>query len=153
MDRLQHYLLTIQIVSIRIESSRCTHRLASSADWVMKKPMELAGILAMCGLMQILGSPPSSLLTSIASSSSFSLMKHSLHSKALYSTEAYLPHSSHEIWTKNWAKIVQKSVIFECACKLQESQGTKSPNDDLVSKNKREKKRKKRTLVCSLQPS
>ena len=119
----------------------------------MKKPMELAGILAMCGLMQILGSPPSSLLTSIASSSSFSLMKHSLHSKALYSTEAYLPHSSHEIWTKNWAKIVQKSVIFECACKLQESQGTKSPDDDLVSKNKREKKRKKRTLVCSFQLS
>merc|ERR1711884_168738 len=49
----------------------------------------------------------------------------------LYDTEAYLPHSSHEIWTKNWAKIVQKSVIFECACKLQESQGTKTPDDDL----------------------
>ena len=53
--------------------------LASSADWVMKKPTELAGILDMCGLMIILGSPPaSSDFTSIASNSSFSLMKQSL---------------------------------------------------------------------------
>ena len=54
------------------------HLLASSADCVMKNPTELAGILDMCGLMQILGSPPaSSDLTSIASRSNLSLMKQS----------------------------------------------------------------------------
>ena len=53
--------------------------LASSADCVMKKPTELAGILERCGFMMIFGSPPaSSDLTSIASNSSFSLMKQSL---------------------------------------------------------------------------
>ena len=57
------------------------HLFASSADCVIKNPIEFAGILAMLGLMQILGSelaPASSLLTSIASSSSLSLMKQSL---------------------------------------------------------------------------
>ena len=57
------------------------HLFASSADCVIKNPIEFAGIFAMLGLMQIFGSelaPASSLLTSIASSSSFSLMKQSL---------------------------------------------------------------------------
>ena len=81
--------------------------MASSADWVMKKPMELAGILAMCGLMQILGSPPSSLLTSIASSSSFSLMKHSLHRKTDSRIQNPIYHILH---TKTGPKIGKNSL-------------------------------------------
>ena len=54
-----------------------SYLLTSSADWAMKKPMVLAGILEPRGLMEILASPPSSGLTSSASSSSLSLTKQS----------------------------------------------------------------------------
>ena len=61
------------------ERERERDLLASSADWVMKKPTEFAGILDMWGLMQIFWSPPaSSDLTSMARRRSLSLMKHSL---------------------------------------------------------------------------
>lgn len=54
------------------------YRLTSSADWAMKKPCVLDEILAPRGLIEILESSPSSDLSSMASSSSLSLVKHSL---------------------------------------------------------------------------
>ena len=54
------------------------HRLTSSADWAMKNPCVLGCSLMWRGLMAILLSAPSSPRASIASSSSFSLVKHSL---------------------------------------------------------------------------
>ena len=44
---------------------RPTYLLTSSADWAMKKPTVLAGILAPRGLIEILASPPSSGLTCV----------------------------------------------------------------------------------------
>ena len=55
-----------------------THRLTSSADWAMKNPWVLAAILAPRGFIDILLSAPPSPLISIASSSSFSFVKHNL---------------------------------------------------------------------------
>ena len=58
--------------------SHTKYLLTSSADWAMKNPTVLAGILVPRGLMDILASDPSSGLTSRASRSSLSLTKHSL---------------------------------------------------------------------------
>ena len=52
--------------------------LTSSADCAMKKPTVLEGSFVPLGLIEILLSFPSSLLTSMASNNSFSFTKHSL---------------------------------------------------------------------------
>ena len=49
----------------------------------MKKPTVFVGSFDLRGLMDILGSPPSSGFTSIAKSNSLSLTKHSLEKVAL----------------------------------------------------------------------
>ena len=55
------------------------HLLTSSADCAMKNPTVLAGILELCGLIEILVSlAPSVGFTSIANRSNFSFTKHSL---------------------------------------------------------------------------
>ena len=52
--------------------------LTSSADCAMKKPTVLEGSFVPLGLIEILLSFPSSLLTSMASNSSFNFTKHNL---------------------------------------------------------------------------
>lgn len=54
------------------------YRLTSSADWAIKNPWVFEEILAPRGLMDILESSPSSDLSSMASKSSLSLVKHNL---------------------------------------------------------------------------
>ena len=67
--------------------TQSSHLFTSSADWAMKKPTVLAGILVPRGLMEILASAPSSGLTSRASRSSLSLTKQSLGAEGERSRE------------------------------------------------------------------